>query len=253
MTLRALVADDEAIARRHLVRLLEAHPELEVIAQASDGLEAVQLIESTSPDVVFLDIQMPGLDGFGVLQRLTQQPLIVFTTAHNEYALLAFKENTVDYLLKPIGPEDMERAINKILSRNSSVPPPGDLVAHLLEKLRTPQSQPSQILISVKDTLRPIRFDQIVVLEAKDKWTVVHTVDQVYESQVPLSDIHASLPASQFIRIHRRHVINRQFIRALRRWGNRQLVVELSVPFPDELLVSRRCYDDVLSRMGQIV
>lgn len=267
MTLRAIVADDEALARRHLVRLLGAHCEIEIVAQASDGVEALTLIEALEPDVAFLDIQMPGLDAFDLLQRLKQQPLVVFTTAHDEHALAAFRENAVDYLLKPIASEELTRAVKKLLAHttpptfrttiatSSFVPDPpssqsAQILRQLLQRLNEPIDAPSQLLLTVRDTLRPLCFDQIVLLEASDKTTLVHTIDQTYESQSSLSELQAKLPRADFIRIHRRHIVNRRFIGALRRWGNRQLRVELTVPYADELLVSRRCYDDVLMWLG---
>jgi two-component system LytT family response regulator len=267
MTLRILVADDEPVALRHLVRLLEVHPELTIVAKAKNGLEALTAIEKLSPDVAFLDIQMPGLDAFELLQRLRTQPLVVFTTAYDEYALAAFRENTLDYLLKPISPEDLSRAVGKLLKRfmppmptspdvpitTGSEPHPSQterVLAHLLQRLKEPAPLPSQLLVSIRDTLRPIGFDQIVVLEAYDKTTRIHTLEQVHESQTALSELQARLPESDFLRIHRRHIVNRRFISALRWWGNRQLKVELTVPFAEELLVSRRCCEGVLLRMG---
>lgn len=267
MTLRLLVADDEPVALRHLVRLLNAYPELSIVAQAKNGLEALTAIEKLSPDVAFLDIQMPGLDAFELLRRLKTQPLVVFTTAYDDYALAAFRENTIDYLLKPISVEDLSRAIGKLLQRftlpipvspvipitTSAEPHPSQterVITHLLQQWKGTAPSPSQLLVSTRDTLRPIGYDKIVVLEAYDKTTRIHTVDQVHETQVALRELQTRLPENDFLRIHRRHIVNRRFVSALRWWGNRQLKVELTIPFAEELLGSRRCCDEVLMRMG---
>ena len=253
MNTRALVVDDEEIARRHLVRLLERHPEIELIGQAKHGVEALALIRGMTPDVVFLDVQMPGMNGFDVLRQLAEQPLVVFTTAYDEYALTAFRENTIDYLLKPIGPEEVDRAVRKLrtLARRSDLTE--RTMAGLLKCLELARPPPFQILVAVSDFLKPVRVDQIVYAEALEKCSVVHTLDEAYETDTSLAELEARLPASDFIRIHRSHIVNRIYIAALRKWGNRQLKVELTVPIRAELYVSRRCVDAVLERLGSAI
>ena len=251
--MRAVVVDDEEVARRHLVRLLERHPELEVIGQAKHGVEAVALIRKLAPDVVFLDIQMPGMDGFEVLRQLDEQPLVVFTTAYDEYALAAFRENAVDYLLKPIGSEDLDRAVRKLRALGDRAGVTERTLEGLLKYLESARAPSSQILITVRDVLKPVRLDQIVYVEALEKYTLVRTVDDAYETDASLAELEARLPVSSFIRIHRSHIVNRRYIAALHRWGNRQLKVELTVPIPAELYVSRRCVDSVLQRLGNVV
>jgi two-component system, LytTR family, response regulator len=250
MTLRALVVDDEAVARRHLIRLLEPYDDIRVVGQAKNGIEAVASMREDPPDVLFLDVQMPGMDGFQVLRSLAVQPLVVFTTAHDEYALAAFKENAIEYLLKPIGPEDIDRAVRKLRTLAAGRGAPQRFVEGLLRQLESSKPPPSQILVAVRDTLKPVRLDQIVYLEARDKCTIVHTVGGAHEADIALGEFEVRLPVADFIRIHRRHIVNRQYIASLRRWGNRQLKVELTVPCPVELFVSRRCVDEVLRRLG---
>jgi two-component system LytT family response regulator len=253
MNMRALIVDDEDIARRHLIRLLEKHPDLDVVGQAQHGVEAVALIRKLAPDVVFLDIQMPGMDGFDVLREIDEPPLVVFTTAYDEYALAAFKENAIDYLLKPIGAEDLGRAVRKLRTLTNRTGLTQKTMEGLLKYLESARAPTSQILITVRDVLKPVRLDQIVYVEALEKYTLVRTVDEAYETDSSLAELEARLPASNFIRIHRSHIVNRRYIAALRRWGNRQLKVELTVSIPAELYVSRRCVDSVLQRMGSVV
>jgi DNA-binding LytR/AlgR family response regulator len=109
---------------------------------------------------------------------------------------------------------------------------------------------PGQILVSVRDTLKPLRLDQIICLEARDKFTMIYTAAGEHEADKGLGDLEARLPSGDFVRIHRRHIVNIRYIKELRKWGNRQYKVELTTPLPVELYVSRRCVEDVLQRLG---
>jgi len=111
---RTLIADDEVVARRHLAALLRREPDVEIIGEAPNGIEALRLLDELDVDLLLIDVQMPGLDGFQVLRRMRAHPLVVFTTAHDEYALEAFRANAVEYLLKPLAPEEVKRAMQKV-------------------------------------------------------------------------------------------------------------------------------------------
>jgi two-component system, LytTR family, response regulator len=250
MRFRALIADDEAVARRHLAALLCREPDVEIVGEAENGFEAVRMLSEMSVDLLLLDIQMPGMDGVEVLRQTRARPLVVFTTAHDEYALAAFRQNAVEYLLKPIASEDVERAMRKVRehARARREPDPG--VAGLLRQLEASRPAPAQILVSVRDALKPLRLDHIICLEARDKCTMIYTLDAGHETDKSLGEIEVRLPESDFVRIHRRHIVNIHYIRELKKWGNRQYKVELTLPMPIELYVSRRCVGAVLHRLG---
>jgi len=250
VTFRALITDDEAVARRHLANLLRREPDVEIVGEARNGIEALRMLDQMPVDLLLLDVQMPGMDGFAVLRRTSARPLVVFTTAHDEYALAAFRENAVEYLLKPIAPEDVARAMRKVRELARARQQPDRAVAELLRQMETPRASPAQILVSVRDALRPLRLDQIICLEAHDKCTIIYTPGAGHEADKGLSELEARLPESEFVRIHRRHIVNIRYIKELKKWGNRQYKVELTTPVPTELYVSRRCVDEVLHRMG---
>jgi len=250
LTFRTLIADDEAVARRHLANLLRREPDVEIVAEARHGLEALKLLNEMPIDLLLLDVQMPGMDGFTVLRQTTARPLVVFTTAHDAYALAAFRENAVEYLLKPIAGEDVARAMLKVRERARGRQQPNQALADLLRQVETPRPIPGQILVSVRDALKPLRLDQIICLEARDKCTFIYTPDAGHEADKGLSELESRLPESEFVRIHRRHIVNIRYIKELKKWGNRQYKVELTTPVPTELYVSRRCVDGVLSRLG---
>jgi two-component system, LytTR family, response regulator len=250
MKLRAVVVDDEAIARRHLVRLLARHDSLEVVGQAANGIEALSVIRELQPDLLFLDVEMPGMDGFQLLRELPKQPIVVFTTAHDRYALAAFKENSVEYLLKPVGSEDVDRAVRKVSALAAAAGPDQQVIEKVLLQLKA-QTQ-KQILLPVRDVLRPVRLDQIVYLEARDKSTIIYTLEGTFQTETSLADLESRLPADDFIRIHRQHIVNVKFIRELQRWGNRQLKVVFTTPVNADLYVSRRSVDEVVKRLGHV-
>jgi two-component system LytT family response regulator len=251
MKLRVVVVDDEAIARRHIVRLLGRHDDLEVVAQASNGIEALAVIRDLQPDLLFLDVEMPGMDGFQLLRELPKQPIVIFTTAHDRYALAAFKENSVEYLLKPVGSEDVDRAVRKVLALAAAAAVPDQqVIERVLQHLR-PRAQ-KQLLLPVGDVLKPMRLDQIVYFEARDKSTMIYGLDGTFQTETSLAELETRLPADDFIRIHRQHIINVAFIRELQRWGNRQLKVVFTTPVNADLYVSRRNVDDVVKRLGRV-
>jgi two-component system, LytTR family, response regulator len=247
---RTLIADDEAAARRHLAALLRREPDVELVGEAPNGIEALRLLDELPVDLLFLDVQMPGLDGFQVLRRARARPLVVFTTARDEYALEAFRANAVEYLLKPLAPEELKRAMQKVRQHAYARLQSEDAITRVLRDVDMAKSVPAQILVSVRDTLRPLRLDQIICLEARDKCTTIYTAVGEHETDKGLGDLEARLPSADFVRIHRRHIVNIRYIKELRKWGNRQYKVELTTPVPVELYVSRRCVDDVLQRLG---
>lgn len=250
MPFQTLIADHELVARRHLAALLRLEPDVEIIGEARNGIEALRLLDELEVDLVLLDVQLPGLDGFQVLRRTLARPLVVFTTAHDEYALEAFRANAVEYLLKPLAPEDVKRAMQKVRQHAYARMQSEHAISRVLRAVEAAKSAAGQILVSVRDTLKPVRLDDIICLEARDKCTVIYTVAGEHETDKGLGDLEARLPSSDFVRIHRRHVLNIRYIKELRRWGNRQYKVELTAPLPIELYVSRRCVDDVLQRLG---
>ena len=250
MIFRTLIADDEVVARRHLAALLRREPDVEIIGEAPNGIEALRLLDELQVDLLLIDVQMPGLDGFQVLRRMRAHPLVVFTTAHDEYALDAFRANAVEYLLKPLAPEEVKRAMQKVRQHAYARAQSEHAITRVLRDVEMAKSGPAQILVSVRDTLKPLRLDQIICLEARDKFTMIYTAAGEHEADKGLGDLEARLPSGDFVRIHRRHIVNIRYIKELRKWGNRQYKVELTTPLPVELYVSRRCVDDVLQRLG---
>ncbi len=245
--LNALLVDDEPVARRRLLRLLQVHADtVRVIGEAEDAVSAREAIEAQRPDVLFLDMEMPGEDGLHLVRGLDSQPLIVFTTAHDRFALEAFRENTVDYLLKPVAADELARAVRKLVDRVGVRRPGPSMAADA-----TPAPM-ERILVADRDSLRPVPVGDVVYFEAQDKCTVVHTRSGNYDIPIALVVLESRLPVGRFLRIHRSHLVNVASIRELRRLGPRQLEVVLPIATESPLIVSRRHVDDVMRRLGSL-
>ncbi|HLH05201.1 MAG TPA: LytTR family DNA-binding domain-containing protein [Bryobacteraceae bacterium] len=190
--MRALIVDDERIARQELRRLLNAHPNIEIAGEARTGEEALQLIPRIAPDVLFLDIRMPGMSGFEVLERLDEVPQVIFTTAYDEYALKAFEVSALDYLVKPVAPERLAAAVSKLKPR----------LQHRLER------------VFVRDGERCwlVRVREIVLLESEGNYTrLFFGKDRPLISR-SLTALEEQLDPAMFFRASRRHLVNLEWI-----------------------------------------
>ena len=219
---RTLVIDDEPAARRLMKSLLaEFSDRIEVIGEAGNGREAIEKIHSLKPDLIFLDIQMPDLTGFEVIEQLNYKPNIIFTTAYEQYAIKAFESFSIDYLLKPIKEERLEQSIRK-LSEFGKIAGPGIDVNGLQDILRQLQAPPKATALPVKigDRIILLRFEQIAYMEAEDKYVYIHTIDGVkHLTDHSLTTLSEKLPA-QFYRIQKSYIINKDRIREMHRHFN---------------------------------
>jgi two-component system LytT family response regulator len=238
MKYRAVLVEDEPLALQRLERLLGAHAEkIEVVGSAQDGLAAAETIRVLRPDVVFLDIQMPGLDGFEVLKRLDRQPWIIFCTAYDEYALRAFETHSVDYLLKPIEPERLSRAIEKLvcMTRDGK-----DEVHQNIERLLAGlPSMPTRLRVQSGDRFRLLPLNEIYYLRAADKYVEVHTYDETHLMTESLSQLEQRLPSQDFVRIHRAAIVNLAHLDEIFRWFSGGYRVRMRDKARTELDVSR--------------
>ncbi|HXX63464.1 MAG TPA: LytTR family DNA-binding domain-containing protein [Bacteroidota bacterium] len=245
MHMRAMLVDDEELARKRLRKLLQKHgAEIEIVGEADNGTAAAELIARERPDVVFLDVQMPGCDGFEVVRRLQAKPVIIFVTAYNEYALKAFEENSIDYLLKPVTQERLDKTIEKMHRFfESSSDEMNERLHRFLTHLASPQIRRLKVNLGEKIIL--LDLPDIVYIEAKDKYTFVHTQDSEYMIDESLSDIHARLEDANFIRIHRAYIVNIKYVRELVKWFAGRYKVRLKDKAGTELVVTRNYADQI--------
>ncbi len=204
--MKAIIIEDSRLAREGLKKLLLAHPDIKVEGEARDAEEGEALIDELKPELVFLDINMPGKDGFELLDKLKDSPRVIFTTAYSEYAIRSFDFNTVDYLLKPISPERLEKAILKLQSETVSQDSHDD-VQRLEEN--------SQIFVKDGDQSWLIELSKIRRFECVGNYTRLFFDDQrpfIYKS---LIKIEQRLPESQFFRANRQQIVNLKFVHAV--------------------------------------
>ena len=198
--LRTVLVDDEAPARALLREYLAAHPEVEVVGECENGFVAAREIPRLSPDLVFLDVQMPKLDGFEVLELIAPGPAVVFCTAYDEFALRAFEVHAVDYLLKPFGRERLAEALARVHARRvGSGPPP----AALATAARAPGAFAGRIVVRDGAEVHVIAIDDIDLLEAQDDYVAIHAGKRQWLKQQPLSELLDTLDPQRFVRVHR--------------------------------------------------
>ncbi|MEO7523368.1 MAG: response regulator [Ferruginibacter sp.] len=202
----ALIIDDEPLARMMVKEYLQAYPDITVMQECSDGFEGMKAIQQHQPDLIFLDIQMPKITGFEMLELIDNPPMVIFTTAYEEYAIKAFDAHAADYLLKPFSKERFDKAIQKILQqKNTAVKSVADTALQYV-------IQSNRIVVKENGKIKIIPIAQLQYLEGADDYIKIHTADAVFLKKKTMQYFEDSLPKQEFIRIHRSYIINAQLI-----------------------------------------
>jgi two-component system response regulator LytT len=244
MTINTLIIDDEKPARDELAFLLKSFAEINLIGQGKNGLEAVSLIKEHNPDLVFLDVQMPGLNGFGVIKKLVERkvrvPQIVFATAYDNYAVHAFEVNAVDYVLKPFDKGRVAKAIQrakKLVEANSS---PVERLESLVGQLGTPKAQPVKLLVKAQGRLFLIDAEQMVYAAIQDGVITIHTkeFDGISNFRT-IEELQSALDADQFWRAHRSYLVNINLIKEVVPWFKSSYMLKMNDKKQSEVPVSR--------------
>jgi len=243
---KALVIDDEPAARRLMKSLLQEHADtVEVIGEAGTGQEALRQIDALKPDLLFLDIQMPDLTGFEVLERLEHKPNVIFTTAYEQYAIKAFENFSVDYLLKPIREDRLELSIQKLQRfgrLNQDVNLKG--LQEIISQLKAPPKA-TALPIRTGDRITLVRFEQLAYLEAEDKYVYVHSTDgQKFLTDQTLSVLEEKLPEN-FFRIQKSYIINKERIREMHRHFNGRYLFVMEDKAATRITSGRTYYEQI--------
>jgi two-component system, LytTR family, response regulator len=226
MNTTCLIIDDEKLARDLLREYLESFPQIEVIGECAKGSEAVEKINKLKPDLIFLDVQMPGMNGFDVLDEIDHDPHVIFTTAYDQYAIRAFEKNAVDYLLKPLDEERFTQAVNRALKRKTAE------AGNLEELLRSIKSDgkgsfDSHIFVQKSEKLFNLPVEEIIFLEASGDYTVITTKTDQFVSSSGIGKLEEILNPDTFIRVHRSTIINLNFLKEIERHFNGGMVVKM--------------------------
>lgn len=251
MNLRALVVDDEPLARERLCRLISKQPQVTLIGECGDGLTAVETILKTQPNLVFLDIQMPELDGFEVVRRLpsTARPCIVFVTAFDRYAVRAFEVEAMDYLLKPVDEERFLAALRRVQARNERGAQSewNERLTRLLVELKPENKSVDRLAVKTDGRVLFLKFTELDWIEASDNYVEIHAGPNIHLLRETLASLNERLPSDQFLRISRSVIINVEHVRELQPLFHG----EYSVILKDGTRVTlTRTYRGQLARLG---
>ncbi|WP_028295846.1 LytR/AlgR family response regulator transcription factor [Olivibacter sitiensis] len=213
--IRALVIDDEPLARSIILDYLEEYPQVDVLGECGDGFEAAKTIMTQQPDLIFLDVQMPKINGFEMLELLDQRPAVIFTTAFDEYAIRAFEQHAVDYLLKPISKLRFDKAMQKYLAQKQ-LQPDNKNTQNLLEDVTSnTSSRLERVVVKTGNTIKIIPVDDILYLEADDDYVKIHTENGSYLKNKTMAYFERELDSKQFVRLHRSYIVRIDLIARL--------------------------------------
>ncbi|WP_426668631.1 LytR/AlgR family response regulator transcription factor [Mucilaginibacter sp. McL0603] len=209
---RVLIIDDEPLARMVVLEYLQNFKdEIEVLQECNDGFEGLKAIQQYQPDLIFLDVQMPKINGFEMLELVENPPSVIFTTAFDEYAIKAFETHAVDYLLKPFSKERFNKAIEKFLAQ-APAPQPARQTENLLDTAAQSPAQHERIVVKTGTKVKIIPVADVEYLEADDDYVSVHTKEGSYLKNKTMSFFEQTLDSSQFVRVHRSYIIKIQDI-----------------------------------------
>ena len=204
--IKAILIDDEPLARSIVVEYLQAFPEITIAQECNDGFEGVKAIAQHKPDLVFLDIQMPKINGFEMLELIEQPPAVIFTTAFDEYAIKAFDSRAIDYLLKPFSKERFEKAIHKWLQQRGQTETHENTQTLLTEEVRQPEER-NRIVVKEGSNIRIIPVHEIHYIEAYDDYVKIFTQKEMFLKKKTMSFYEKSLDPAQFVRVHRSKIL----------------------------------------------
>ena len=244
-TLKALLVDDEELARGYLRELLAAHPDIVVAAECANGFEAVKAIAETSPDLLFLDVQMPKLDGFEVLELVEPSlaPVVIFVTAYDEYAMRAFDAHAVDYLLKPFSASRFERALERARARLGE----RRTLPEFAPEARRGGEGPQRIVVKDGTRVHVIPIARLDYVVAQDDYVALHSAGKSYLKQQSIASVEDLLDPACFVRLHRSAIVNLERVARIEPYGKESRIAILSDG--TRLPVSRSGYARLLEAM----
>ncbi|WP_026994889.1 LytR/AlgR family response regulator transcription factor [Flectobacillus major] len=245
-----IVIDDEAPARLGLLNLLKEFPEtFDVIDTAQNGTEAQQKIEAFNPDIIFLDIEMPGCTGFELLARLKTIPMVVFCTAYDQYSLEAFETNSIDYLVKPVKLERIGKTVQKL--KNFHIKSSSDEFLKVLKEITNRKEHKKMTSITVKknDKIIFIKLDDVSYFEADSNYTSIHSAMGTFLSTETIASLENKLP-DNFLRIHRGIILNKNYIKEAQKYFNSKYIISLNDAKNSNLTSGRSYSESIKTNLG---
>ena len=207
--MNTIIIDDEPLARSIVKEYLQSYEEIKIVAECNDGFEGLKAIQQHEPDLIFLDIQMPKINGFEMLELIENPPSVIFTTAFDEFAIKAFESNAVDYLLKPFSKDRFDKAVQKYLQQKKASPQKTEAI---LESAAQSPVQQNRVVVKDGSKIKIIPVNQIQYLEAADDYVKIFTAEGSFLKKKTMSYFEQSLQSFQFARTHRSYIVNTQLI-----------------------------------------
>jgi two-component system, LytTR family, response regulator len=205
--IKAIIVDDEPLARQIVKEYLQKHPQIEMMQECNDGFDGLKAIQTIQPDLVFLDIQMPKINGFEMLELIEKPPAVIFTTAFDEFAIKAFENHATDYLLKPFSQERFDKAIQKWMEQQNGSSK-SKQTQNLLETVSQTPPQNQRIVVKTGSKIKIIPVEDVLFLEASDDYVKIHTKDGTFLKNKTMAHFESSLDVQQFVRTHRSYIVN---------------------------------------------
>jgi two-component system LytT family response regulator len=202
-----IIVDDEPLGRKMIKEYLQDFPEIKIVGECKNGKQAVKAINEDKPDLVFLDIRMPGMDGFEVLEHIDPMPRIIFTTAYDDYALKAFEVNAADYLLKPYDRKRFSEAIQKVIDRSTTSSDEVERILRVLHQSREPEDYPKRVFVRLGRKIISVQLQDISWIEAYGDYTQLHTNSGTHLCNLSMNALEQRLDSNQFLRVHRSYII----------------------------------------------
>ncbi len=246
--IRTIIIDDEQPARDLLLHYLSTYPEFDVIAEASDGFKGIQVVQEYKPEVIFLDIQMPKLTGFEMLELLDLKPLVIFSTAYDQFAIKAFEMNAVDYLLKPYSKDRFAQAIAKVREKLNNKDQVAEQTKKLIQTMDDSTELINRVAVRTAQKIQVIPIKDVHYFEAADDYVMIHTAEGRYLKEKTMKYFESHLDHHQFVRVHRSYILNMQEMNKIERYEKDSHIVVLKSGA--KLKVSASGYKLLRERLG---
>lgn len=246
--LRAIIVEDESPARELIKAFLKTHENIELVMECDNGFDGVKAINDNKPDMVFLDIQMPKLTGFEMIELLDEPPEIVFTTAYDQFAIKAFELSAVDYLMKPFSKKRFDEAIEKVFARISNRGDSREKMATLAKKIKENTESIERLFVKTGSKIDVIPIAEIVKIEAEDDYVWIFTKDKKFLKKETMNFLEENLPENTFIRVHRSSIINVSFMDKIEKYGKESYLVKMKDG--SQVNVSKSRVKDLKQQLG---